>query len=170
MKRYVNRITPATRRERCVEKALFNPWRADFPEEAEDWYGDLAPARGRHRPPTNEWDDPTWVAVDLRDWETLVAEDIDRIRQKSKAKSNDGFVYYCRYRRDGLIKIGTSRDVDERMVHLGAQLLATEPGGYAVEAVRHFQFEPLRSHGEWFRPEAPLLSHIESLQELAVAS
>lgn len=72
-------------------------------------------------------------------------------------------VYYAE--RDGLIKIGTSRNVPVRMDALKARLLAIEPGGPTVERTRHEQFGDSRVVGEWFQPTAGLHAHIASLTE-----
>lgn len=52
-------------------------------------------------------------------------------------------VYYIRVRGADRVKIGTTSNLRQRMVSLradGADLLATEPGGYAVERRRHQEF------------------------------
>lgn len=75
-------------------------------------------------------------------------------------------VYYAR--RDGIIKIGLSRNVGQRMAGLGAELLAVELGGVMDERRRHAQFEHLRlpdtgDSREWFLPGPDLLQHIDGL-------
>lgn len=83
-------------------------------------------------------------------------------------------VYYLRHP-DGLIKIGVSKKITDRLYRsrqlLGpVDLLATEPGWRSLERQRHRQFAHLRMDGlpmdrgtEWFRSEADLLAHVESL-------
>lgn len=75
-------------------------------------------------------------------------------------------VYYGRL--GNLIKIGCSSRPAIRLRALAPELsrptlLATEPGGFAVEWERHQQFAHLRQHGEWFRAGDDLLAHIEGL-------
>lgn len=82
----------------------------------------------------------------------------------------DHLVYYVKVSR--YIKIGTSQDVDKRIQQYppDSELLATEVGGYDVEAMRHKQFaEYLSARQEWFDPGPRLLQHIEGLQRYAVS-
>lgn len=80
-----------------------------------------------------------------------------------------GVVYFGA--RDGLIKIGTSTQLNVRASVLGIGVLATEPGGYRRENELHRKFAHLRitERGEWFEPGPELLDYIESLS-MAVAS
>jgi hypothetical protein len=82
-------------------------------------------------------------------------------------------VYYCG--RGDLIKIGTSNSVHTRVHQLRARLLATEPGGFAVEHDRHRQFAAFEAAraaarqgfpnvGEWFHSAPELLAHIKTLR------
>lgn len=83
-------------------------------------------------------------------------------------------VYYAQ-RRDGDIKIGTSRNLDGRIrtlcgEHGALALLALEPGDRSTEKQRHAQFADYRRYDgakqtEWFRCAGPLLEHMESLRE-----
>jgi Meiotically Up-regulated Gene 113 (MUG113) protein len=78
-------------------------------------------------------------------------------------------VYYARIADQ--VKIGMTTSIAARMASLGAEeLLATEPGGFDVEKMRHRQFHGLHLRGEWFRLEAPLTSHIEELRSNPKAS
>lgn len=70
-------------------------------------------------------------------------------------------VYYVE--RDGLVKIGTSTQVEQRVKALRGRLLAVEPGGHNRESQLHERFEHLRVMGEWHRPEPDLLDHIATL-------
>jgi hypothetical protein len=75
-------------------------------------------------------------------------------------------VYYAAI--DGLIKIGTTVHLDQRVKTLGANLLATEPGGYDLERARHGQFAHLLSRArEYFHPGPDLLEHVVALQRAA---
>lgn len=73
-------------------------------------------------------------------------------------------VYYMRI--GNRVKIGTSTNLVERLKALNPEeLMVTEPGGPDTERSRHRQFADLRTHGEWFKLEGPLLEHIERLKE-----
>ncbi len=72
-------------------------------------------------------------------------------------------VYYLR--RGDLIKIGTTTDPRKRFATLMPdEILAIEPGGYALETARHGQFDHLRvrPRSEYFRDEPELREHIKS--------
>lgn len=68
----------------------------------------------------------------------------------------------------GLIKIGTSVSLEERVRHMAlnkAAILATEPGGRDREQELHRRFARYRDHGEWFRPGRELLAYIGSVRQ-----
>jgi predicted DNA-binding protein len=67
-------------------------------------------------------------------------------------------VYFAE--RDGLIKIGWSYNVPNRIMALRAELIGAIPGDRSIESSVHARFEHLRVHGEWFRPEVDLLAYI----------
>lgn len=77
----------------------------------------------------------------------------------------------------GLIKIGTTGDLKERLHALPpiAQLLGVERGGYDVERERHQQFADLRvrplngGQTEWFRDVPSLRAHIAKLPKPTAA-
>jgi T5orf172 domain len=74
---------------------------------------------------------------------------------------------YFLQRRDGLIKIGTTRDIGKRVRALQKShgilaILKTIEGGLAEERAIHRRFKRHHEFGEWFRPEAELLSFIET--------
>jgi hypothetical protein len=79
------------------------------------------------------------------------------------ARKRDPKVYYVKH--NDLIKIGTSAFLRQRLHQYppGSVLLATEPGGTELERHRLLQFRASRVRGEWFRPTADLMAHIESL-------
>jgi T5orf172 domain len=78
-------------------------------------------------------------------------------------------VYYItRVDKPGLVKIGTTKNLKERLRELGTRgrevkLLATEPGDWKLERLRHLEFAPMRVEGEWFTFAAPILVHIHRL-------
>lgn len=66
-----------------------------------------------------------------------------------------------------LIKIGTTTNLQRRVMGLSltmGHVLATEPGGYALEEKLHEKFTALREHGEWFRAEPELLAYVEEVK------
>lgn len=74
----------------------------------------------------------------------------------------DAVVYYIRFA--GRVKIGTTTCLASRLRALPVdELLATEPGGVAVERCRHRQFADVRVVGEWFTFSAALREHIDRL-------
>lgn len=85
-----------------------------------------------------------------------------------QTRQPDYVVYYIRVGK--YIKIGTTNAIDRRLQQYppDAKLLATEPGGYDVEALRHKQFaKHLAARNEWFAPAPPIKEHIKNLQRAA---
>lgn len=66
----------------------------------------------------------------------------------------------------GFIKIGYATNVSQRLVELQIgtperlEILLTIPGPPKLERSLHSKFRPLRSQGEWFRAEEPILMFI----------
>lgn len=74
-------------------------------------------------------------------------------------------VYYIR--RGNIIKIGTTANLRQRMLALMPdEILAVEPGGWALEQQRHRQFEAQRidRQSEYFFPGAELRRHISRVR------
>jgi hypothetical protein len=72
-------------------------------------------------------------------------------------------VYYVRI--GNRCKIGYTSNMSKRMATINPEeVLVTEPGTLDLEHMRHREFAHLRTHGEWFRLEDPLTSHIERLR------
>jgi len=75
--------------------------------------------------------------------------------------------YFIRARGMGDIKIGKSNQVRARLKSLftgasrGLDLVACYPAPIGHEKELHQDFEHLRLCGEWFRPGAELLTHLE---------
>jgi hypothetical protein len=93
------------------------------------------------------------------------------VRYRSKPGPLDGVrvVYYMRV--GNRVKIGTSVRLSERMKAINPEeLMTTEFGGIDVERRRHEEFKLLRTHGEWFKLEGPLVEHIDKLRAEARAS
>lgn len=107
--------------------------------------------------------------VVLADAQRRVA--IDRLAERPPREPGDEsgwIVYYIRMRGSERVKIGTTSNLRLRMETLradGADLLATEPGGYTVELRRHRQFAEERyGRREEFALSDRLAAHIASLQ------
>lgn len=78
-------------------------------------------------------------------------------------------VYYIKVSK--YIKIGTTNNLTARINSYppDSKLLATEPGGYDVEALRHEQFaKHLSARKEWFTPAPEILAHVKGLQRATV--
>lgn len=85
-------------------------------------------------------------------------------------KGREQFVYFVRLASDeGPIKIGCSYTPARRLTDLMCwsplplKVLATLPGGFALESKIHRRFAATHSHKEWFQPTPELLSLIEAV-------
>lgn len=89
-------------------------------------------------------------------------------RQVSKlynGQPDPSTVYFIRCTRpdpyNGLIKIGTTEQLELRRHSLGGQILLAEPGGRVHEGWLHARFWRLWVTGEWYSPGPDLLAYIE---------
>lgn len=106
-------------------------------------------------------------------FETLAGRgpDYEKIAARNNARQDaldaQSVVYYIREPNE-CIKIGYTTNMRSRLTGLRmdeSSVLATEPGGYDLEQMRHRQFADLRiGRHERFRPEPELLSHIEMIR------
>lgn len=77
-------------------------------------------------------------------------------------------VYFAQFGVDGLIKIGTSTNVQQRIKNiqtvspLPVNLLGYVLGGPTEEARLHRLFAESRDHGEWFAPTPALREYISA--------
>lgn len=82
-------------------------------------------------------------------------------------------VYFIQSEAGGLIKVGVAVDVHARvaLLQMGSPVtlcvLATQPGGRALESALHRHFGSYRRHGEWFEPGPELLAYIAGLKDAA---
>lgn len=76
-----------------------------------------------------------------------------------RIRKTDGLVYFIRF--GGLVKIGWTSDLDQRMKEVpNEEILGTVPGTMDDEKRCHIAFAHLRVKGEWFRPEPELMEFI----------
>lgn len=106
------------------------------------------------------------------DPEVRLHEVLHQRRILETKRRRESCVYYIQ-RGDGLIKIGRSANVEQRMAvlrraHGEIRLLATEPGYQEQEQARHQRFARYREHYEWFRPGPHLMNHIARLARAGV--
>jgi hypothetical protein len=89
-------------------------------------------------------------------------DDLDQRRKQALVQQS--VVYYVKVGQ--YIKIGTTTNMRQRMLDLAVDaVLATEPGGRALERQRHQEFADLRAiRNEYFWPEDRLLDHIEQVR------
>lgn len=96
----------------------------------------------------------------LDDFESMV----DYAAEKAARQQASARVYYIR--RADRIKIGTTINLALRMTELRPdEILAVEPGSYALEQQRHTEFAAIRvtPRGEWFYDDPVLRSHIAAV-------
>lgn len=101
---------------------------------------------------------------------SLAMKQMDEAREREAEKQADAVVYYVQV--GELCKIGTTTNLRRRIASYppNRQLLATEPGGYALEAERHREFNDYLAAGrEWFTPGPKLRAHIEGLADYRAA-
>lgn len=83
---------------------------------------------------------------------------------RTAQRTHDPVVYYMR--QGGLVKIGTTASIAQRMEQIQPQgVMALEFGDRTREAERHQQFGHLHDHTEWFRLADDLGAHIADLRE-----
>jgi len=76
-------------------------------------------------------------------------------------------IYFVQNSGDGLIKIGTTKNVNKRIQNIQAsvpyplKLLCITDGGREEEAKLHKKFNTIKVSGEWFKPEDELMKHIQ---------
>lgn len=83
---------------------------------------------------------------------------------ESERETTENAIYYIRFR--DAVKIGTSTNVAGRLADLPwEEVMALEPGGLAMEKLRHTQMQAHRLQGEWFELSDEVRGLIESVQE-----
>lgn len=90
-----------------------------------------------------------------------------QLREEKRADRR-ALVYYMRI--GDRCKIGYTTNLLERLRTINPEeLMAIELGDPALERQRHAQFKKLRTHGEWFRMQEPLTSHVARVAEASRA-
>jgi hypothetical protein len=82
-------------------------------------------------------------------------------------------VYYVQ-RKDGAVKVGTSRSAGQRFEQIEKQhgelrFLAYEDGDRKRETFMHDLFADTRLDGEWFEPSTELVSYIKMIRKACLA-
>jgi hypothetical protein len=110
------------------------------------------------------------------------APDAHQVAMKS-LRDKRAHVYFIRC--GGYVKIGASRSPSARVDSIrtvggvlapflldlsGAELIATEAGGFTREKALHARFKHLRHTGEWFTEAQELTEYVDSLAKKARAS
>lgn len=78
-------------------------------------------------------------------------------------------IYFIRGQRSGMVKIGSTENLKERLraLKVGSperlEIMALMEGGAEEERRLHETFAECRSNGEWFHPRTELLAFIEKL-------
>lgn len=134
---------------------------------------DLGPyPPGVELPPPNVEEIPDEVRVRLRTPEEIAArEQTERVRRavevpRSTRITAKPHVYFVQQGNSGAIKIGCSKNPNQRLEHLQTahseplRLLTCAPGTQQQERALHDRFAHLRVSGEWFRPGDDLLAYI----------
>lgn len=79
-------------------------------------------------------------------------------------------VYFLHAPAVGMVKIGRSRNIEQRMIDLRCaspvplKLIMTVDGGLTTERMMHERFKPYRKHGEWFKASRTLMRWIDSFR------
>jgi hypothetical protein len=110
------------------------------------------------------------------------AAEASRVAMKD-LRDKKASVYFIRC--GGYVKIGASRSPSARLESIrtvggvlapflldlsGAEMIATEPGGFTREKALHARFKHLRHTGEWFSEAPDLTKYIDSLAKKARTS
>jgi Meiotically up-regulated gene 113 len=105
----------------------------------------------------------------------VVAESLEAWRERNRdllpgeAPRHATVVYFIQADVGGPVKIGTTRDVQQRLASLSVahaldlRVLATFPGGTREERELHARFASDRLRGEWFSSSPALLHYVSGL-------
>lgn len=92
----------------------------------------------------------------------------ERHRRRSRPRVVDGTIYFIGPR-EGIVKIGFTTDLEERMRRLqcgspvALEVIATVAGDTRLEREYHRRFADARQHGEWFLRTIDVEAEIERL-------
>lgn len=107
-------------------------------------------------------------AKKCKGWQLRWKFGAERRREEGKVKPQGpsgaaGYIYFARL--GDLVKVGFSKNPDERVHRLNALLLGVCKGNRELEAELHSEFSDLHERGEWFRADPRLLERMEALCE-----
>lgn len=114
---------------------------------------------------------PTWgktFRASVIAWVRLRETPPPRKKLPRRPTDKSSHVYFVRG--GDMIEVGLAKDPAQRLrdLQVGSplrlEILATIRGSLAVEKGIHARFKDLRSHGEWFRAEPPILEFIEEMK------
>jgi len=83
-----------------------------------------------------------------------------------------GYIYFIQQGRDGPVKIGFTKDVENRMKNLQTanpaplDLLVFYPGNQEMEKELQYRFDDIRISGEWFEPYEKLFREVREQQRI----
>jgi len=83
-----------------------------------------------------------------------------------------GYIYFIQQGGDGPVKIGFTKDVENRMKNLQTanpkplDLLVFYPGNEEMEKELHYRFDSIRVFGEWFEPYEKLFREVREQQRI----
>jgi hypothetical protein len=105
---------------------------------------------------------------DQRKRDLIGGRDAPLISGMRRRSLSQGVTYFLLWVPGQIVKVGTTVNLENRRKTLEAEigpltLLATMLGNQ--ESLYHRLFAALRTHGEWFRYEEPLVGHIAKLAE-----
>lgn len=99
----------------------------------------------------------------------------DDYMKQRQADIRRSVVYYIQRTSDGLIKIGFTTNLTERLGSLVREfgpltVLSHHQGYRGIERVMHKRFAADRVEGEWFTPSSALLTHVAATRKRMLAA
>ena len=155
----------------CSQCAELLPF-SDFGKDACASDGRRATCKSCRRKMSSAW--PSKTSLEVQEKNRKQRRERHRRYQENIHQSiGRQLIYYIVNPYDpSLIKIGHSKSISQRFEHFLAVLpqifliaLDQSENAYEKELELHQRFQNLRHHGEWFFAKAPLLQHIDSLDQ-----
>lgn len=104
--------------------------------------------------------------------DTIKAERRDKVFKKRYNDEVIGFIYFIQGENGGPIKIGYTKDIEQRLKELQTgypdilKLLIAFPGNHEYEKALHRQLKLYRLNGEWFKPDPAVFRKINELSAI----